>query len=383
MMEEVFKLNIKKKKLIITSCALVALGVSIGIIIPVLITGPTGPQYYHASLDLDQGARFSIISSSEYECWNRTDTTSYSPYFILDVVEMTRDCDENEDITWANISFYSPAGFDEFDHIAYFKDGLWNHVPFDMSLDMTNITAHVDEMSIIEDISCNSSWSVVSYPDLEISLDAKRQDEQIITLTTTAPGQILLPMMMKNLSFYLQLQAQGGNGSYSWNQCSGTLPSGFTLSSDGVLSGNATEFGNYAFDVRVSSADLNTTETFNLTLVDYISNEMLPLDPNLHDGYAGEPYKDLITNETVFLQMGGGNSGPYNISLKSGALPPGLSFTFWEDDNYAYANITGIPGSMGTFNFTMTGIDQVYTIWDIVDQSIGTFIEREYSLPIF
>jgi hypothetical protein len=267
------------------------------------------------------------------------------------------------------MTFYSPAGFEEYDHIAYL-DYDWIIVPSNISADGKNISAFSN------DLSCNKKWSVMHYPAVEIVLEAKRQDSQPITLNRTINDQILLPLGMKNVSYYLELQATGGNGTYLWSQCSGDLPVGINISDNGILSGNATEFGNFIFGLCVNSSDRNIEEVFNLTLTDYVPNEMLPTNLTLPTVWIGESM-----DTPIVIQIGGGNSGPYTIYNKSGELlPPGLSFTFWADNEYAYANITGTPTKSGLYYFTMAGYDEIYRIWGTNDPNIGNYIERQYQL---
>ena len=49
------------------------------------------------------------------------------------------------------------------------------------------------------------------------------------------------------------LTAQGGDGSYTWSLVSGSLPTGLSLSRDGVLTGTPTEAGTWIFAVRVGA----------------------------------------------------------------------------------------------------------------------------------
>ncbi|HUX99305.1 MAG TPA: hypothetical protein VMV49_07090 [Candidatus Deferrimicrobium sp.] len=357
-----------KKLIILVICILI---VTSGILIFWGLQGgkdDDGPITYTCSLQLDDGAAFTIISGSFINCSKQTDTVGYPEYFILNVVRLEG---PYEDPRWVNITFYSPAGFGEYDHIAFLDgENNWVSIPCNISDSGKNISATID------DLPSSTKWSVIRYPEVEIVLEAKRQDNQPITLNRTIDDQILLPLGMKNVIYYLELQATGGNGTYLCTLCCGDLPNGINISDDGILSGNATEFGNFVFGLCVNSSDRSTIEIFNLTLVDYIPNEMLPTNLTLPTVWIGE-----WMDAPIVIQMGGGNSGPYTIYNKSGELlPPGLSFTFWADNEYAYANITGKPTKSGLYYFTMAGYDEIYRIWGTNDPNIGNYIERQYQL---
>jgi hypothetical protein len=63
------------------------------------------------------------------------------------------------------------------------------------------------------------------------------------------------------------LKASGGTTPYSWSVSSGTLPSGFGLSTSGTLSGTTTQTGPFTFTVKVSdSSSPKQSATQSLTL---------------------------------------------------------------------------------------------------------------------
>jgi hypothetical protein len=83
-----------------------------------------------------------------------------------------------------------------------------------------------------------------------------------LVITTTS-----LPNATKGVSYSYSLAASGGLTSKSWAKSAGTLPSGISLSSTGVLSGKATTSGSYSFTVKVTSGTQSTTKTFTLTVI--------------------------------------------------------------------------------------------------------------------
>ena len=67
-----------------------------------------------------------------------------------------------------------------------------------------------------------------------------------LTITTTT-----LATAVENAPYSATLGASGGTPPYTWSILSGTLPSGITLSSTGVLSGTPASLGTFDFTVQV------------------------------------------------------------------------------------------------------------------------------------
>ena len=96
-------------------------------------------------------------------------------------------------------------------------------------------TAHVSDAS--------GAWSTQA---LAISVAAPIPPVQILTST--------LPNAATAAPYAQSLVASGGSGAYRWSLSGGTLPSGFTLASAGVLSGTTPQAGAFTFSVTVSDA---------------------------------------------------------------------------------------------------------------------------------
>lgn len=69
-----------------------------------------------------------------------------------------------------------------------------------------------------------------------------------LALTVVPQGVVNLPL---NSPITIPLRALGGSPPYAWSRTSGTLPSGVTLSSTGVLTGSATAPGVFTFTAQV------------------------------------------------------------------------------------------------------------------------------------
>jgi|GEM_PF-938288 len=119
------------------------------------------------------------------------------------------------------------------------------------------------------------------------------------------------------------LTASGGYGAFTWSVAAGTLPPGLTLSSSGVISGTpTTEAGSpFAFTAQVTDA-MAMSDSINLSLVvNPPPPPPLAIDPIvLADGLLGTPYAAQTFTAT-------GGVPPYNWSVSTGSLPPGLSLS--------------------------------------------------------
>ena len=74
------------------------------------------------------------------------------------------------------------------------------------------------------------------------------------TFPTLSVKTTSIPQGVVNVAYSTTLNANGGEPPYAWNLASGTLPSGVTLTRDGVLSGTPTVSGGWGFTVAVSDS---------------------------------------------------------------------------------------------------------------------------------
>lgn len=135
---------------------------------------------------------------------------------------------------------------------------------------------------------------------------------------TSAGGA--LPDAVAGTSYNLALLANGGTAPFVWSVTSGTLPTGLTLTSAGVISGSATtaNFTASAFTVQVQDSGAPAqTKTLNLTL--RVDAPLVITTPSgaLPDAVANSPY-------SVSLKIMGGFA-PLTWTVASGTLPAGLT----------------------------------------------------------
>jgi hypothetical protein len=160
-----------------------------------------------------------------------------------------------------------------------------------------------------------------------------------VSVTTAAVPQAVL-----GKTYSQSLAGTGGTGTYTWSVDSGTLPPGFTLSPDGILSGTGTSVGTATFKVRMSNAGpplQSATRTFTLPVIDAPAVET----SSLPGATIAALYHQTLT--AVF------GTAPYTWALVpgQGTLPDGLAL------NGTTGVISGNPTKIGVFTFSVQVTD--------------------------
>jgi len=158
-----------------------------------------------------------------------------------------------------------------------------------------------------------------------------------LTITTTS-----LTSATPNVSYTATLLGVGGVGTLVWTLASGTLPSGLSLSSQGVISGIPTVPGLSTFTVKVTDSSGTPTVVYqqlNLTVVTKVSISTTTLPA----GTRGVAY-----NAGVSVS---GGTPPYGWSVTAGSLPAGLNL------QASSGVISGIPTSPGSNTVTIAAKD--------------------------
>jgi hypothetical protein len=143
----------------------------------------------------------------------------------------------------------------------------------------------------------------------------------------------------QGVAYSSSITAVGGTGSYVFTQTAGTLPTGITLSSSGLLHGTPTTPGAYAFTLRVTDS-LGSNASQNYIII--INPPVTVTTGSLPDGSAGVAYNETITAT--------GGTGFYTYGTT--ALPAGLVLS-------TDGVISGTSSAAGTFSFTVTATDSV------------------------
>ncbi len=152
-----------------------------------------------------------------------------------------------------------------------------------------------------------------------------------------------LPNPVAGVAYNQSLAATGGVNPLTWTLATGSLPTGLTLSTAGVISGTTTDVTAHTFTVRVTDAN-GCFGSRSFTLTAGCSTMTFVTPTSLPQGTVGAVYPS-----TTFTVTGGAT--PYTFSLGSimtGTLPTGMTFT-----NGVLAGTPTVPFS-GTITFKVT-----------------------------
>jgi formylglycine-generating enzyme required for sulfatase activity len=136
-----------------------------------------------------------------------------------------------------------------------------------------------------------------------------------LAITTAAT----LPNGTVNTVYSQTFAATNGTAPYSWLVTGGTLPTGITLSSAGVLAGTPTAGGVFTFTAQVTTAAGGTlAKTFTLTIasgaLDHFTWDYLPSGVN-----AGSPFAVHLTARDATGAIITGFNGTVGVSAQSGS----------------------------------------------------------------
>ncbi len=147
------------------------------------------------------------------------------------------------------------------------------------------------------------------------------------------------------------LTATGGVLPYTWSVSSGSLPAGLTLTGNAdntaTISGTPTLLGTSTFTVQVADAETPPATGTSGSLSIYIEGLVTITNTSLPDGNVA------IFYDTQLMATGGVT--PYNWTITSGTLPPGLSLTA------ATGVISGTPTTTGSYPITVQVTDSEQT----------------------
>ena len=170
---------------------------------------------------------------------------------------------------------------------------------------------------------------------------------QAFSLTIAAPtvtATSTVPAARRGFAYNQTLTGSGGTGPYTFALQSGSLPTGLTLSTAGVLSGTPTVIGSFPVVVRVTDSSTGSgpySGTVNLTVV--VSAAAITVTPTSLPGVmAGLPYDQTMSAT--------GGAGSYSYAVTAGALPNGITLS-------SAGRLAGNSYAVGTFTFTVTATD--------------------------
>ena len=142
---------------------------------------------------------------------------------------------------------------------------------------------------------------------------------------------------------YTATLAAAGGGSLTWTLSAGSLPSGLTLGSNGVLSGTPTGAGGYTFTVRVNGGGRSASKQLGLIVVDKLTVSA-PADQ------TWEVRRPL----QIAINAKGGTPG-YGWKV-TGTLPENTGF-IGNQGNGSTSYLRGVPAQAGTFPIVLAVSD--------------------------
>ncbi|MGH9732684.1 MAG: beta strand repeat-containing protein [Candidatus Acidiferrales bacterium] len=160
------------------------------------------------------------------------------------------------------------------------------------------------------------------------------------TISTTS-----LPGAINGQNYSQQIIANGGVAPLFFSVTSGSLPPGFHLDTNGLVTGRATANGG-TFNFTVLATDqgnppLTASQSYSIVIAP--APPLSILTTSLSNAAQGSPYNSPLTAS--------GGVPPLTWAITAGGLPPGLSL------NTTTGQISGIPTAQGTFSFTVKATD--------------------------
>ncbi len=170
------------------------------------------------------------------------------------------------------------------------------------------------------------------------------------TLVIAAPTLAMtttLPNATAQTSYAQTLTASGGTAPYGFTVTAGTLPDGLTLTPAGLLSGQATTVGAYAFTITATDSSTGASAPFQVSQAFSFNVNPKPVTvttATIPSGKVGVAYSQTIA--------AAGGVGPYAFDISAGALPAGLALA-------SDGTLSGTPTAAGSFSFTVRATDSL------------------------
>jgi hypothetical protein len=157
----------------------------------------------------------------------------------------------------------------------------------------------------------------------------------VVNDSLTIQTGALLPDAPLGSNYTATLQAKGGLAPYTWTILDGRLPTGVTLSNDGVLSGTPSGVGNFTFTIQVADS-FNPTQRASRSFSIAVSTVVSITTTTL-------PH--AIQNVAYSQQLQATGTGPFTWIVSVGILPNGITLN-------ATGLIQGTPTDLISQTFT-------------------------------
>lgn len=222
-----------------------------------------------------------------------------------------------------------------------------------------------------------SAAAAVNFTVQVVGSGGSGSDTQDLSITVGSAGSLnitttSLPNGTQSTSYSQALSRTGGTAPFTWTLVSGSLPSGLSLSTDGVISGTPSTLQTSSFTVRVTdNAAAIDEQALSITIGS--TSGLIITTTSLPNAKQNTAYSQTL------LRTGG--TSPFTWTLVSGSLPSGLSLS-------TAGVISGTPTTLQTSTFTVRVTDNVAAIDDqalslTVDTTGGNVINtgEDFSGP--
>ena len=168
-----------------------------------------------------------------------------------------------------------------------------------------------------------------------------------ISLTIAVPtitiSPATLPSATVGVAYTQALTASGGASPYKFAVTAGSLPSGFSLSAAGSITGTATAVESGSFTVTATDSN-GATGTAQYTLTVKAATVTITIAPaTLPAATVGVAYTPVVLTAS-------GGASPYKFAVTAGSLPSGFALS-------AAGSLTGTATAAGPGSFTVTATD--------------------------
>ncbi|MBD1208466.1 MAG: putative Ig domain-containing protein, partial [Ignavibacteria bacterium] len=160
-----------------------------------------------------------------------------------------------------------------------------------------------------------------------------------VSAPTTFTAQSPISSMIVG-TWYYYVFAANGSPAPTYSVASGTLPTGLTLISAGVLSGTPTSAGSYTFTLQASNSE-GTVNSSPITIT--VTNPNIA--PSAFTAQTPATSGAVGTTYTSYSFVANGTPAPM-YSLASGTLPTGLTLS-------SAGVLSGTPTAAGSYTFTV------------------------------
>ena len=147
---------------------------------------------------------------------------------------------------------------------------------------------------------------------------------------------------------YTQTLAATGTTPITWTLDTGTMPTGLSLSTAGVLSGTPTTAASYTLSVKATNSAGSDTKSYTVAVAvaPTVGHGPVIQTTTIYVGHVGTPYATALHATGTM---------PITWALVSGTLPPGLTLN-------PDGSITGTPTTQGMYTFVVSATNADGTV---------------------